>query len=82
MSPSSIAHGGQYDTKYVTFEYLLHAAFVADEIWGFMLECLSCLTHDRKKRAEKVIPFSPNFGSSNLTALFFSTFFVVLTCLA
>ena len=24
--------------KYVTFELLLHAAFVADDIWGFMLE--------------------------------------------
>ena len=38
MSPSSTVHGGQHGTKYVTFELLLHAAFVADEIWGFMLE--------------------------------------------
>ena len=38
MSPSSAVHGDQYDTKYVTFELLLHAAFVADEIWGFTLE--------------------------------------------
>ena len=38
MSPSSTAHGGQHDTKYVAFEFLLHAAFVADEIWGFVLE--------------------------------------------
>ena len=38
MSPSSTDHGGQHGTKYVTFESLLHAAFVADEIWGFMLE--------------------------------------------
>ena len=39
MPPSSTAvHGGQHDTKYVTFELLMHAAFVADEIWGFMLE--------------------------------------------
>ena len=38
MSPSSTVHGGQYDTKYVAFELLLHAAFVADEIWLFMLE--------------------------------------------
>ena len=37
MSPSFTAHGGQYDTEYVTFELLLHAAFVADEIWGDML---------------------------------------------
>ena len=38
MSPSTIDHGGQYDTKYVTFEQLLHAAFVADTIWGDKLE--------------------------------------------
>ena len=38
MSPSSTVHGGQHDTKYVTFELSLHAAFVADEIWGFMLK--------------------------------------------
>ena len=39
MSPSFAVHvhGGQNDTKYVTFE-LLHAAFVADENWGDMLE--------------------------------------------
>ena len=28
-SPSSTVHGGQHDTKYVTLEFLLHAAFVA-----------------------------------------------------
>ena len=38
MSPSSTVHGGQHDTKYVTFELRMHAAFVADEVWGFMLE--------------------------------------------
>ena len=38
MSPSSNVHGGQHDSKYVTIELLLHAAFVADEIWCFMLE--------------------------------------------
>ena len=38
MSPSSAARGGQHDTKYVTFEFLLHAAFVADKIRDFMLE--------------------------------------------
>ena len=32
MSPSPTVHGGQYDTKYVTFEYLLHAAFVGERI--------------------------------------------------
>ena len=40
MSPSPTVHGGQHDTKYVTFELLLHAAFVADEIWGFTLESI------------------------------------------
>ena len=38
MSTSSTVHGGQHDTKYVTFDLLMHAAFVANEIWGFMLE--------------------------------------------
>ena len=26
------------NTEYVTLEFLLHAAFVTDEIWGYMLE--------------------------------------------
>ena len=38
MSPSSTVHGGQHDTKYVTFELIVHAVFVADEIWGFTPE--------------------------------------------
>ena len=39
MPPSCTAvHGGQHDIKYVTFELLLHAAFVADETLGDMLE--------------------------------------------
>ena len=38
MSPSSTVHGGQHDTKYVTFELIMHTAFVADEIWGFTFE--------------------------------------------
>ena len=38
MSPSSTVHGGQQHTKCVTFELVLHAAFVADEIWGDTLE--------------------------------------------
>ena len=33
MSPSSTLHDGQYDTKYVTFEWLLRAAFM-DKNWG------------------------------------------------
>ena len=28
MSPSSTLHGGQHDTKHVTFELLMHAAFI------------------------------------------------------
>ena len=42
MSPSSTVHGGQRDIKCVTFEFLMHAAFVADEIWGFTA-CLNQL---------------------------------------
>ena len=38
MSLSSTVHGGQHDTKYVTFELLMRAAFVSDENWGFMPE--------------------------------------------
>ena len=38
MPPASTICGGQHDTKYVTFEWLLHAAFVADRIWGFVVE--------------------------------------------
>ena len=32
MSSSSTVHGGQYDTKYMTFEYLMQAAFVGGRI--------------------------------------------------
>ena len=35
-----------------------------------------------KKKSRKNNPLSPNFGSSYLTALFLSAFFVVLTILA
>ena len=38
MSPTFTVHRGQHDTKCVPFELLIHAAFVADEIWGFMPE--------------------------------------------
>ena len=38
VTPCSTVQGGQHDTKYVTSKLLMHAAFVADEIWGFMLE--------------------------------------------
>ena len=38
LSSSSTVHGGQHDTKYVISELLLHATFVADGIWGDMLE--------------------------------------------
>ena len=36
MSPFSTVHGGQHDTKYVTFELLMHSVLliVADEILG------------------------------------------------
>ena len=50
MSSSSTVHGGQYDTKYVlyvTLEYLLHAAFVAETIWSVYLKlaCISLALH-------------------------------------
>ena len=38
MTPSYAVHDGQHDTEFVTFVLLVHAAFVADEIWGFVLE--------------------------------------------
>ena len=38
MSSSPTVHGDRHDTKYVTFELLMRASFVADEIWVFMLE--------------------------------------------
>ena len=38
MPPSFTVHCGQHDAKCVTFEVLLHAAFVADEIWDDMLK--------------------------------------------
>ena len=49
MSPSSTVYGGQHDTKYVTFELPMHAAFVVDEIWGFLLE-------PARKHCENKIP--------------------------
>ena len=53
MSPSSIVYGGQHDTTYVTFELLMDAAFVVDEIWGFMPET-----------ARTSIPFSGDYNCS------------------
>ena len=38
ISPSSTVHGGQHDTNYVAIELLMHAAVVADEIWGILPE--------------------------------------------
>ena len=35
---STVVHGGQHDTKYVTFDLIMNAAFVADEVRGFMLD--------------------------------------------
>ena len=37
ISPSYTVHD-QYNTEYVTLKLLLHAAFVAYETWGLMLE--------------------------------------------
>ena len=52
MSPSPTVHGGQHDTKYVTFELLLHATFVADEIWGFVLEPARSYSNTEKSEAK------------------------------
>ena len=38
VSHSSTVHCGQHDTKYVSFELVLPAAFVADERLSDMLE--------------------------------------------
>ena len=38
MLPSCTVHGGQYDANYVTFEWTLQAAYVADTIWGVLLD--------------------------------------------
>ena len=39
MPPSPTVHGGQHDNKYVTFEWVLHAAFTADTAdWALKLE--------------------------------------------
>ena len=65
MSPSSAVHGGQHDTKYVTFELLLRAAFVADEIWGFMREPARI-----QKKTEKIFSVERRgFPASNLLLL-------------
>ena len=41
MSLSSDVHGDQYDTKYVAFEYILQAAFVADKRSGIVAWTIS-----------------------------------------
>ena len=64
MPPSSTVHGGQHDTEYVTFELLLHAAFVADETWHDMLEPDGMITpHYTLERSET------NPGRSGLVLL-------------
>ena len=56
MSPSSTVHDGQHDTKYVTFELLMHAAFVANEIWGFTLEpARAYLVHESVKTVRSAL---------------------------
>ena len=38
MSPSSIGHGGQHDTKYSPFDWILRVAFAEEKIWGGLCE--------------------------------------------
>ena len=47
MPPFSTVHGGQHNTKPVTFELMLRAAFVADKI------CYDMLEPARKKTKQK-----------------------------
>ena len=54
MSPSSTVHGGQHHTTFVTFELLLHAAFVADEIWGVNL-CLNQVVYSSDQMVEYLL---------------------------
>ena len=50
MPSFSTVHGGQYDTKYVTFQVRLHAAFVAETCWGGKLKSARTPESDRTKR--------------------------------
>ena len=64
MSLSFTVHGRQHDTKYVTFELLLHAAFVAGEISGFMREPARTLRY--KYMEDDVRPVVPAIEKSDL----------------
>ena len=55
MPPSSTVHGGQHDTKYVTFELPLHAVFVADGICGFMLDPARSVHMARHTRGSYIV---------------------------
>ena len=67
MPPSSTVHGGQHDTKYVTFELLWHAAFVANVFFYFLLEPagrsyrLISVLEDRWQRKRDVAKKKTNF---------------------
>jgi len=54
MSPSSTVHGGQHDTEYVAFELLTHAAFLADEMLGFILEPVRNQYPKQKQKARQM----------------------------
>ena len=60
-SAPSAVHGRQYDTKYVTFEQLLHAAFVGDTIWGVCL--YQPVAQRETKRAAVLIAFMPQVST-------------------
>ena len=38
LLPSSIDQGGQYDTKYSPFDWILRASFAGERIWLFLRE--------------------------------------------
>ena len=60
MSPSSTAvHGGQHDTKHVTFELLLHAECVADKKWVILARAFLYLYpywYERSNIRRKILP--------------------------
>ena len=78
-SSTVYGHRGQHDQiPYVWHSLLMHAAFVADEIWGFMPEPARIVFHLRAFRIEDFVVldfmmsfFSRLFFSSILFAIFF-----------
>lgn len=43
MSPTPAVCFGQYDTIFVTLEWIVRSALVADKMWSDVLVCMLCL---------------------------------------